>query len=983
MKREPTHDDERGSVHALERYNEMRDFERTREPNGRVARSKTGHSFVVQKHAARRLHYDFRLELDGVLLSWAVPKGPSLVPGDKRLAVEVEDHPLDYRDFEGTIPQGQYGGGAVIVWDRGTWEPIGDPHAGLKKGHLDFTLDGEKLHGRFMLIRTKGDEKKPTWLLMKRSDEFVQSKDEKTSIVDLEPASVLTGRTIEDIVAGVPATTTTTTAKPTRTKRVAKKSAAKKPGSTKERKTNQRATNQRATNQRATNQRATNQRATNQRATNQRATNRPATNRPATNRRAAKQRASNAKGSPLPPFSSISPQLATLVKSVPTGDDWLYEIKYDGYRTLAWLDDGKVRMASRRGLDWTDKYEAIAGALSRVRAKTAIFDGEVAYVLDDGRTSFQELQHALGSKSPEQRARLVYFIFDLLFYDGVDLRDQPLSYRKDKLRTILAGEKPPLKMSDDVNDGKSFFREACRLDLEGIIGKRASATYVSKRTPDWVKVKCDKRQEMVIVGFTPPAGRRQGIGALLVGVHATAKKSSPLRYAGKVGTGFSNVTLADLAKRLSKLVTDEPPVDNPPRNKDAIWVEPKLVCEVRFSEWTKDGILRHPSFQGLRLDKTPSEVHREESSPSPPTSASRSPSPPTSASRSPSPPTSASRSPSPTPSPSSPSPSPSRAARTPAATTPSQSTRAKSATTLAPRHRGAAGIDVDGVKVSHPERVMDEATGLTKLDVVRYMAGVAEVMLPYIERRPLMLLRCPGGKKPSCFVQKHQGQGLQHSNVGHMEMGNGEEALFVSTPKEIITLAQNNTVELHGWGSRVPKWDRADWIVLDLDPDEDLPFATVIDAAFEVRDALKTLGLASWVKTTGGKGLHVVVPITRRYDWPTIKRVSQQLALLMARAAPNRYVANMSKKARTGKIFVDYLRNAEGATAVLPYSPRARPGLTVATPIAWRDLRAIDSQELTIESVPKLLARRHIDPWSDMLDTKQALPRELLDAALK
>lgn len=885
MKREPTHDDERGSAHALERYNEMRDFERTREPSGRVARSKTGHSFVIQKHAARRLHYDFRLELDGVLLSWAVPKGPSLVPGDKRLAVEVEDHPLDYRYFEGTIPQGQYGGGAVIVWDRGTWDPIGDPHAGLKKGHLDFTLDGEKLHGRFMLIRTKGDEKKPTWLLMKRSDEFVQSKDEKTSIVDLEPASVLTGRTIEDIVAGVPATDTT--AKPTRTKkRVAKK-------------------------------------------------------------RASKSRATNAKGSPLPPFGSIGPQLATLVKSVPAGDDWIFEIKYDGYRTLAWLDDGNVRMASRRGLDWTDKYAAIADALSRVRAKNAIFDGEVAYVLDDGRTSFQELQHALGSKSPEQRARLVYFVFDLLFYDGVDLRDQPLSYRKDKLRTILAGEKPPLKMSDDVNDGKAFFREACRLDLEGIIGKRANATYVSKRTPDWVKVKCDKRQEMVIVGFTPPAGRRQGIGALLVGVHATAKKSSPLRYAGKVGTGFSSSTLVDLAKRLGKLVTDEPPVDNPPRNRDVTWVEPKLVCEVRFSEWTKDGILRHPSFQGLRLDKTPSEVHREEAS-SP--SLSTSPSP------------------------------------------------AAAATAPAPRHRGRAAVDVDGVTVSHPERVMDEATGLTKLDLVRYMAGVAEVMLPYIERRPLMLLRCPGGtqtsvfrqsdrrkggKKPSCFVQKHQGQGLQHSNVGHMEMGNGEEALFVSTTKEIITLAQNNTVELHGWGSRVPKWDRADWIVLDLDPDEDLPFATVIDAAFEVRDALKTLGLASWVKTTGGKGLHVVLPITRRYDWPTIKRVSQQLAILMAHAAPNRYVANMSKKARTGKIFVDYLRNAEGATAALPYSPRARPGLTVATPIAWRDLRAIDPQELTIVSVPKLLARRHIDPWSDMLDTKQALPRELLDAALK
>lgn len=843
---------EHAEPRSLERYNEMRDFGLTEEPRGEPRKPRTDElSFVVQKHDATRLHYDFRLELDGVLLSWAVPKGPSLVPGEKRLAVQTEDHPFDYRDFEGTIPDGQYGGGPVIVWDRGTWTPTGDPRAGLAKGHLQFALEGEKLHGRFDLVRTRGEAKKPQWLLIKRTDEHAV-RDAKKSIVDALPRSVLTGRTIEDILAGVPAKASRKTAK----KKTAKAKTRKAPA---------------------------------------------------------------AHGKKLPAFASIAPQLATLVSDVPGGASWIYEIKYDGYRTLAWLDDGEVTLASRKGLDWTKKYPGVAAALARVRAKNAVFDGEIAYVQEDGRTDFQKLQSTLGGDDPAEQARLVYFVFDLLFYDGVDLRGEPLSVRKDKLRTVLAGEKPPLKMSDDVADGSAFFREACKVGLEGIIGKRSDRPYHEGRTQDWVKVKCQRRQELVVVGFTPPKASRKGIGALLLGVH----EGKSLRYAGKVGTGFSNATLQDLAKQLAPLEVDEAPVTKAPRIKDAHWVTPKLVAEVRFTEWTKDGALRHPSFEGLRLDKGAREVKVEVEKPPPKATKER----------------------------------------------------------------------VHGIVVSHPERVMDIVTGLTKLDLVTYAGAIADAMLPYVEKRPLMLLRCPGGTqtskfsqsdrkkgvKSSCFVQKHHGMGLASGSIGTALLGE-EEALYVRNAKDIVTLAQQNAVELHGWGTRLPRWEHPDWMVLDLDPDEALPFEKVVESAVEVREALRTLRLESWVKTTGGKGLHVVVPLARRYDWETVHRVSQQIAVLMAQHAPKRYVAKMTKAARVGKIFIDYLRNAEGATAVLPYSARARPGLTVAYPISWEELADVDPQALTIATVPALLAKRRKDPWADLLACKQTLPKELRDA---
>jgi bifunctional non-homologous end joining protein LigD len=830
---------------GLGKYNELRDFEQTEEPSGKVRRSPSGRSFVIQKHAATALHYDLRLELDGVLLSWAVPKGPSLSPKDRRLAVQVEDHPIDYRDFEGTIPKGEYGGGAVIVWDRGTWEPVGDPREGLKKGHLEVVLRGEKLQGKFMLVRLKDKDDAPAkkekknWLLMKRGDEFVREGKE-AQIVARMPRSVLTGRTIEEVKKGVPA------------------ASVKRPVA-------------------------------------------------------------------LPSFGKTQVQLATLADQVPTRGDWVYELKYDGYRALATLDDGEVRIASRNGKDWTAKFRCVADALSRVRAKTAVFDGEIAYVVDDGRTDFQKLQNALSGGA--DAGRLVYFVFDLLHYDGVDLTGEPLEVRKAKLRTILAGEGPPLKMGEHVRDnGPAFFDEVCKLGLEGIIAKRADRPYRGGRSPEWVKVKCHRRQELVIVGFTPPRGQRDGLGALLLGV----REGATYRYAGKVGTGFTEASLADLTKRLRRIVVDAPAIEGAPRIREVRWVKPELVAQVRFTEWTRDGALRHPAFEGLREDKKAEEVRREESE--------------------------------------------------------RRGTRSRE------QRMGKAGeVKVGRIVISHPERVVDGEAGITKGEMAEYAGVMAEYLLPFAWKRPLMLLRCTdawdgsgtlqGRKKPkrgACFVQKHLGRGL----VAGIEKGevDGEEVIYVTRAEEIVGLAQLNVIELHGWGSRMPAFDKPDWIVLDLDPDVGLPFERVVEAAIDLRDELAKMGLASFVKTTGGKGLHLVIPLTPKDNWEIVSAFAAAVANGMVTREPRRYVATMTKAAREGKIFIDHFRNGRGATAVLPYSARARTGAPVAMPVSWKELPSIHPSDFTALTVPEILGKRRIDPWADLLTTRQTIPRDLVAA---
>lgn len=870
---------------ALDRYQSMRDFRSTDEPSGVVTESRTGRAFVVQKHDATRLHYDFRLELDGVLLSWAVPKGPSLSPKDRRLAVRTEDHPVDYMDFEGNIPHGQYGGGPVIVWDRGTWKPLEDPHEGLSKGRLDFSLHGEKLHGRFMLVRTRRDDRgKEQWLLFKRDDVEARSG-EQADIVTLRPESVLTGRLVEEVEEGVPRPTKKT-----------KRSSAGATAHAAVRKKAGRASGAGAA---------------------KKVPGRTAVGKPA--RRPSK----------LPASSRLSPQLATLVSEVPRGPGWLFEVKYDGYRALAFKNGEAVRIVTRGGQDWTDRYTAIADALSRIRVDTAVIDGEIAYVLPDGRTTFQKLP-----KARPDDPHLVFHAFDLLFADGADLRDEPLTERKAILRTVLAGEKPPLRFADhQEGSGEAFFAEACKLGLEGIIGKRADAPYTEKRTKDWVKLKCQNRQEMVIVGFTPPKGSRKGLGALLLGVH----EGKRLEYAGKVGTGFSQSTLAELHGRLAPLAVDAPAVVNAPRMRDVTWVEPKLVAEVRFTEWTDGGALRHPSFEGLREDKPASRVKREVERRAP--------------------------------------------------TTESTSRRRSASTaTSSPRANANGSESIAGVSISHPGRVIDADTGATKADLARYFEAVGPWMIPYAKHRPLMLVRAPRGVGDGTFVQRHHGgrrkpaieRPDEDGHIGVAEAGS-EPVMFVKDVAGLVELVQGNAIEFHGWGSIMPHWEKPNWVVFDFDPDEGLPFDRVVDAARELREILQTLGLQSFCKTTGGKGLHVVVPLAARHEWETIRTFASAVAGVMVAQSPKRFVAVASKARRRGKIFIDWLRNGEGATAILPYSTRARPGLPVAMPVAWDDLGRFDPADFNVTTAADFITRRKKDPWETMTSLKQTIRKDVLD----
>ena len=814
-------------------YAAKRDFTITSEPSARVP-ARGGNAFVVQKHAARRLHYDFRLELDGVLKSWAVPKGPSLAPGEKRLAVEVEDHPVDYRDFEGTIPEGQYGGGEVIVWDRGTWAPVGDPEEGLRKGHLRFELASEKLTGGWSLVRigSRGKEKRTNWLLIKARDEHAR-EGAAAEVTKKKPDSVLSGRTVEELAT--------------------------------------------------------------------------------------------AEAAPVAVLKQFEPQLATLVDHVPTDAGWLFEMKLDGYRAVAVIEDGEARLISRNGLDWTARFSDIAAALGHLRVKNAVLDGEVCVVDDEGKTSFQGLQVAL---SEGDQTRLVYFVFDLLYRDGEDLRRAPLLERKRILATILAGEKAPLALSEHLEDvGEAMFEEAKRVGLEGIIAKRADAPYTSGRTRSWLKIKCGKRQELVVIGYTAPMGERVGLGALVLGVHepgkGKGKGKGALRYVGKVGTGFTAASLLALRRKLEPLARKTAPVPSAPRLPRVTWVEPEVVCEVEFTEWTHDGALRHPRFLGLREDKPSEDVVRE------------------------------------------------RAARVTAPRSPRAAARASGTR----RGRGPESIEIEGVTVTHAGRVLDPTTELTKGDLARYYAAVAGDLLPHAADRPLTILRCTSGIGRTCFFQKNTMPGLGDS-VHRSPVGE-HQVLSINDAAGLLQLVQLGGLELHTWGARLPDAARPDLLILDLDPAEGLAYGRVVEAALDAREQLRSIGLESWVKTTGGKGLHVVVPFRPRYKWNVVKKFARVVAEDFTHRAPDAYTATPSKAARRGRIFVDYLRNGEGATAVVPYSARARAGLTVAMPIAWEDVRHAHPKDFTIRTVPELLARRRRDPWEDLLASKQSLPDNL------
>lgn len=866
----------------LDEYRRKRDFARTAEPAGRRARkAPPKRTFVVQKHAASRLHYDFRLEFDGVLKSWAVPKGPSLDPTVKSLAVEVEDHPIEYGNFEGTIPHGQYGGGTVLLWDRGHWTPTSDPKTGFQNGRLRFELHGDKLAGAWNLVRMRSENGKPQWLLMKSRDAAARPRSDYDVLAE-RPESVKTGRDLGDIAAsGKAVWTSGRKADVRRKKRPPARSAARRSSASP-----------------------------------------PAGTAHVENAR----RESTVRWRP--------PQLAQLVDAAPEGDNWAHEVKYDGYRLLALLRNGEVRLLTRNEKDWTARFRPIATALRDLPAAQALLDGEVVVLNRKGVSDFQALQNVLESG---KKAQLYYFAFDLLHLNGYDLTAAPLLDRKKLLQALLPrSASSNVRFSDHVlGDGAKVFRAACRRGLEGIISKRADAPYESRRSHTWVKVKCTASQECVIGGYTDPAGARTGFGALLLGVHAD---DGSLRYCGRVGTGFDARRLTELTAQLRKLETRHSPFATPPRGPAARgvhWVKPELVAQVQFANLTRDGILRHPSFQGLRMDKPAEEVVQE--SPAKRAQASR---------------------------------ATSHRRRTNAGAKKQQPSR------VSPRTTSADSAELAGVTITHPGRVLYPGAGVTKGDLAQYYVAIADAMLPHVLDRPLMLVRCPAGVEGACFHQKHPGSKIPAGlrGVPIREMHKTETYMVVEDVRGLVSLVQMGALEIHTWGSRAANLENPDVIIFDLDPGPGVKWASLVAAAIDVRDRLHELGLASFVKTSGGKGLHVMVPIRPVSDWDRTKAFARAVAGAMVQLAPTRYVDKMTKALRPGKIYMDYLRNGRGSTCAAAYSARARPAATVSCPLTWRELKATkDPAEWTIKTVPARVRKRG-DPWPEFWNARQSLP---------
>lgn len=825
----------------LERYWAKRDFEVTSEPRGSRAPAKPkaqkkqkALSFVIQKHAASRLHYDFRLELDGVLLSWAVPKGPSFDPNDKRMAIHVEDHPLSYGSFEGTIPPRQYGAGTVIVWDNGTWEPVGDPREGLAKGKLVFHLNGQKLAGLWELVKiAKGGEKQEPWILFKKRDAFARSREEYDVVTAL-PDSVV--------------------AKPLKERKPARREESDKgmPGAAK---------------------------------------------------------------APMP--ARMTPQLATLSTGVPASGDWVYEIKFDGYRLMTRIRDGKATLVTRGGHDWSAKMPSLVGELEGLGLQSAWLDGEIVVFGDKGLPDFNALQSAFERGSGTDQ--IVYFLFDVPYFEGYDLRESPLGARRQLLEGLLkerGSERVRFSAAFDA-DPSSILTSACRMNLEGVIAKRTDAPYLSRRTETWLKLKCQLRQEFVIAGYTDRLGSPSQVGSLLLGVHAP---NGELISVGSVGTGWDAKEAAELKKKLSKIETNKPPFSagaaKPGRwsRREAgseRWVKPDLVAEVAFGEWTPDGQIRHASYVALRADKQATAVVRE---------------------------------------------------------------TARQIGNGPVRTAGKSAVG--GIKVSNANRVIDPSSGLTKLDLVRYYESIAPWMLPHLKGRPCSLVRGPSGIHGELFFQKHD-EKVSIPGIKELDpsLWPGHGALLeIGSALALANAAQMNVIEFHTWNSTAKNIDKPDRIVFDLDPGEGTPWQHVQDAASLVRTLLSELGLEAWLKTSGGKGLHVVVPIVPRLDYETVKGFSQRVVEHLARTIPSRFVAKSGPSNRKGKLFVDYLRNGHGATTAAAFSARARPGLGVSMPVPWDDLAKLKSgAQWTIATAREHLSFQTEDPWAGYWKKKQTL----------
>ena len=854
-----------GAAHdtSIRTYRAKRDFAKTREPASSKQRAaKNGSLFVVQKHQAHRagLHYDFRLEHKGVLWSWAVRKGPSLDPADKRIAVHVEDHPLDYANFEGSIPEGQYGGGDVELWDRGTWQPLDDPDAGMRKGEIKFVLDGRRLHGKFTLVRLKPRpgqrSRQDNWLLIKGHDEAERKGADATKLEQDAPAP----RSREEAPA------------------------------------------------------------------------------------------EGAKRSKLP--QRVAPQLASVSDEPPAAKGWISEIKFDGYRLLCWKDCSKARVVTRNGLDWTDRLPAVARAIERLNAQSALVDGELVALDKKGLSSFPALQSALSAGKDET---LNLYLFDLLYLDGWDLRPCALIERKRVLKA-LSNWRGMLRYSDHhEGDAARMRQQACQMGLEGIVCKKAESSYRSGRGHEWLKVKCRGREEFVVLGWTPPGGSRAGLGSLHLGYY---DPRGGLHYAGGVGSGFSDDELEQLSEALGKLAADPPKAllaAGDPLPKDIHWVKPSLVAEVQFTSWSGSGRVRQAVYLGVRQDKAASEVVREPADPK----ADRKtlhPRPPVG----------------------------DTSKRPVIAVPPRRGTPKHSAgngrtggvvTARAPAKRG---VTVGGVTLSHPDREL--WPGITKQDLAEYWAAIADHALPGLAARPLAIVRCPEGIGGEQFFQKH-GHGTLPSAVRQGE-ADGQPYLAIDDADGLIAMAQISAIELHAWGAKEADPLHPDQIVFDLDPGEDVSFADVVKAARDLRDRLQKLDLDSFCRTTGGKGLHVVVPLKPVADWEQVKPFCRAFAETLSEEEPKRFLSTVKKVDRKGRILIDWLRNGLGATAVASFSPRARPGATVAMPLSWNDVNAkLDPSAFTLRNAAQHLAKQKRNPWEGFDKARRQLPDIAQDAS--
>jgi len=869
---------------ALKTYKAKRNFDITPEPAEGGNEGGENRVFVIQKHWATRLHYDFRLELDGTMKSWAVPKGPSYDTHDKRMAVHVEDHPISYNEFEGTIPEKQYGAGKVIIWDKGTWHPLEDPRKGYKAGSLKFELRGHKMHGRWALVRMKGrGEKQEPWLLIKEKDDYVRPAAE-FSVVDEMPDSVKKlGMPAASTAAAIAATTAAGAA--------AAKPAAKAGGK-------------------------------------------------------GASAASIGDKSPLP--KTLAPELATLVDEPPSSpEDWLFEVKYDGYRILARIEGKTVALFTRNGNDWTGRMEPLRTALGKMKLPDGWYDGEIVVHDEKGRPDFGLLQQAFDA---ERVNNIVYYLFDAPYLDGYDLRQVPFVQRRELLLQALGklSDKGVIRVSAELQATPAeIVAAACKMGLEGVIGKRRDSTYTNRRSGDWIKLKCGQRQEFVIGGYTDPQGSRTGIGSLLLGVYG---KDGALHYAGNVGSGFNEKTLRDVTARLKKLASDKSPFASAARiAKKAHWVKPKLVAEISFSEWTRGGSVRHAVFQGLRQDKPAADIGREkvehvsdvEAAPEAPARRGRS--------------------------------------RTTAAAGDAQEPRQGSGQGSGPP-QGLASRLPASLKVTNPDRVIDPSTGATKLGLIRYYALVADLALEHLKGRPTALVRAPAGVAGELFFQKHTETGKlpgvkqfpQELDPDHPSM------IEIASTEGLLSSAQWNVVEFHTQNAFGKNYEKPNRMIFDLDPGEGIEWKQVQEAAQLMRAFLDELGLPAFLKTSGGKGLHVVVPLKPHYDWDTVKAFSKTIVEHMAATLPDRFAFKSGPKNRVGKIFIDYLRNGRGATTAAAWSARTRPGLGISVPVTWDELDHLHGGDhWTVQTAHTRLDQGN-EPWASY--TKSAAS---LTAAMK